>query len=168
MKLLTLKKRDVISQRSAHNFLNGPKNTGARRPGSREPAKRPPRRTFSSPSRPARQKARDSECVTASSGSRRKLFKHRKSRLTSPWLAVKALSLPERGGAKPDGGGARARITWERWGEALLQGWGRSSSSRDPGGAGAGCAAKANSLASLFFFLFFALTCFTLFLSTPF
>lgn len=98
MKLLTLK-RDVISQMSAQNFLNGPKNTGARTPGSREPAGRPPRRTLSSPSRPACQKARDSVCATTSSGSRRKFFKRRKSRLVFPCLAAKARS--SRSGVEP-------------------------------------------------------------------
>lgn len=83
MKLLTLK-RDVISQMNAQYFLNGPQNTGARMPGSREPEGRPPRRTLSSPSRPACRKARESACVTASSGSRRKFFKLRKSLLASP------------------------------------------------------------------------------------
>lgn len=110
MKLLTLK-RDVISQMRALNFLNGPKNTGAQAPGSREPERTPPRRTLSSPSRPEYQEARDSVCANTSSGSRRKFFKRRKSRLARR----KGAGLPEQGGAKLSGGGARARIPWELW-----------------------------------------------------
>lgn len=120
MKLLTLK-RDVISQMSAPNFLNGPRKTGARSPGSREHSGTPPRRTLSSPSRPASQKARDSACVTASSGSRRKFFKHRKSRLAFSLTRRRGAGLPERDGAERDGGGARAKIPVGalRWGLAL-------------------------------------------------
>lgn len=97
MKLLTLK-RDVTSQLSTQNCLDGPTNAGARTPGSPEPARTPSKRTLSSPSRPASRRAGepesrragDSACV--SSGSRRKFFKRRKSRLSSFWLAAKPLS----------------------------------------------------------------------------
>lgn len=78
-------------------------------PGSLEPSETPPRRTLSSPSRPASQKARDSVCMTASSGSGRKFFKRRKSRLASPSLASEAprygsLMEPSRTEAGPERG----------------------------------------------------------------
>lgn len=103
---------------SAQNFLNCPKNTGARAPGWPEPTGSPPGHTLCSPSRTTYPKARDSVCVTTSSGSRRKFFKCRKSHLASPGLAAKSLS--NLGGVEPSWVGARLEsglgsLRWGRW-----------------------------------------------------
>lgn len=134
MKLLTLK-RDVTSQLRTQNCLNGPKNAGARTPGLPEPARTPPKRTLSSPSRPASRRAWDSACV--SSGSRRKFFKRRKSLLSSLWLAAKPLSSRSR--VEPSQTEAEGRATDGPVGTLR---WSPNCISADPGGGGARGAAN--------------------------